>query len=113
SWCGVDVMFKDRLRDLRLSLGLTQDELAERVGCEVLQIWRYESGKAKPTMDYIVSLAASLNTSADYLLGLSDDPTPHELKVGLNTVEREVLAALRRGEKYEAIKAIVELGETK
>lgn len=106
-------MFQNRLRGLREALGLTQEELAERAGIEVLQVWRYENGKSKPNMDYVATLAQALSTSADYLIGLSDDPTPRELSGDLSAVERIVLLALRRGENYEAIKAIVELGEQK
>jgi len=106
-------MFKTRLRELREAMGLTQEELAERAGFEVLQIWRYENGRSKPNIDYIAQLAQALHVSADYLLCLSDDPTPSELTGSLSALERSVLSALRRGEGYEAIKAIVAAEATK
>ncbi len=36
---------------------------------------RYEYGTRKPTSDIIIKLCNYFNVSADYLLGLSDDPT--------------------------------------
>ena len=37
---------------------------------------RIEHGKASPSAESLVAAAAALDSSADYLLGLTDDPTP-------------------------------------
>lgn len=97
----------DRLRRIREESNLTQDELAEMLGIGALQIHRYENEKTEPNGDIIAALAKSLSISSDYLLGLTDDPTPLALSGGLSTKERAVLAALRRGESVRAIKVIV------
>lgn len=39
----------DEIRDMRLRLGLTQQQLAERVGTVVATIHRWETGKANPS----------------------------------------------------------------
>lgn len=95
------------MRVLREELGLTQEELAEKIDVSLPQINRYEHGKNNPTSDIIVKIAVALNTSADYLLGLTDDPTPIDLVKGsLSTQERAALSAWRRGDYKEVMKAI-------
>lgn len=69
-------MFGERLKQLRESLGLSQRELARLVGISPPNISRYESGKITPTEDVIRQIAEKLSVSTDYLLGLTDDPTP-------------------------------------
>jgi len=97
----------DRLKRIREESNLTQDDLAEMIGVGVLQINRYENEKTEPNGDMIANIAKALHISSDYLLGLTDDPTPMALSGGLSTKERAVLAALRRGESVRAIKVIV------
>ena len=40
-------------------------------------ISQYISGKIKPKTETIINMAKILNTSTDYLLGLTDNPTPN------------------------------------
>lgn len=49
------------VRSARADLGLTQQELADRVGVGRLLIVQIESGKANPTLDNMLSLAGALN----------------------------------------------------
>lgn len=95
-----------RLRELREKAGYTQAELAEILKMGSKQIWRYENGETEPDGQTIVTIAQALNVSADYLLGLSDDPTPHLRIDNMTEDERRVVAAMRRGEKLEAIRVI-------
>lgn len=97
----------DRLRRIREESNFTQDDLAELLGIGALQINRYENEKTEPSGEVVARLAKALHISSDYLLGLTDDPTPLALSGGLSTKERAVLAALRRGESMRAIKVIV------
>ena len=101
-------MIGKRMRDLREASGFTQEELAEKIGVNVLQINRYEHNKNNPTSDIAAKIATALNTSTDYLLGLTDEPTPMSwVKSGLTAKERAALAAWRRGERLEAAKVIL------
>ena len=54
-----------------------QTELAAHLGITpgVLSDWK--SGRLRPSSEAISKLAAYMNVTADYLLGLSDDPYPH------------------------------------
>lgn len=95
----------DRLRALREAARLTQLELAERIGGSESMIWRYEQGKREPGISVLARLASFFSVTSDYLIGLTDDP---KIAVrDLEPKERAAIDAWRRGEKYEAIKAIV------
>jgi transcriptional regulator with XRE-family HTH domain len=97
----------DRLRGLRLQNNYTIEHLAELLDLSMRQTARYEAEPSNPTGDVIARMADVFNVSADYLLGRTDDPKPCYDSEGLTQKERDVLAALRRGEPLEAIKVIV------
>ncbi len=65
-------MNSQRIAFRRKQLGMTQEELAERVGTSQRQISKYETGKQDPTGDVIIALAFALDTTADWLLGLTN-----------------------------------------
>ena len=62
-------MFARRLKEQRLSWGMTQKEIAEEVGINVSTIGKYEQGVCKPAMVVFLRLCLCLGVSADYLLG--------------------------------------------
>lgn len=97
----------DRLKQLRLQKGLTYQQLAEQLSLGIKQIWRYESGENDPTGDVLRRIAEVFKVSVDYLLGLTDESMPWLREGDLTKKEREVIAAWRRGERLDAIRAIV------
>lgn len=97
----------DRLRKLRLELGYTQEELADKLDMGVRQVWRYENDENAPSSETLARISHLLGVSADYLLGLSDTPAPENQSGTLSTNERAALAAWRYGDKLEAIRIIV------
>ncbi len=76
-------IFGRRLRQLRESRGLSIRRLAKLSGIDPSQIYRYESGEYSPTESVIRILAKTLNSSADYLLGLTDDPRPRDSEISI------------------------------
>ena len=64
-----------RLKRHRMSLGLTQLELAEKAGIPYQVINRLEHGRQSLYVERLVTLATTLNVSLDYLVGRTDDPT--------------------------------------
>lgn len=60
--------FGKRLQSARKSLGVTQDELADRISVDRNHITRMERGIRVCSIDLLVELAAALNVSTDYLL---------------------------------------------
>jgi len=60
--------FPKTLVALRKGKKLTQQKLADIVGVHVIQIRRYESGSAQPTLEVIKKLSIALSVSADKLI---------------------------------------------
>lgn len=52
--------FPGRLRELREQIGLTQQELAERVGVQRDAVARWEAGRREPSWSNVLALAAAL-----------------------------------------------------
>ena len=61
-----------RLKESRMSSGLTQREVSERLGKVLQQYQTYESGRYQMDYDKIVRVCKILNVSADYLLGIDE-----------------------------------------
>lgn len=66
-----------RVRQARRRLRLRQGVLAEKAGIDAGNLSEIEHGhKPSARIETIASLADVLQVSTDYLLGLTDDPTP-------------------------------------
>lgn len=61
-----------RLRSLREDHDLTQTQVANMLNMKQSQYWRYENGFRDLPTDIIIKLAEIYNTSADYILGITD-----------------------------------------
>lgn len=59
------------LRAARVAAGLTQEEVAEKVGVSGQSIYYYESGRGDPSTKVLRLIASTLNVSSDSLL---DEP---------------------------------------
>ncbi|HUY49677.1 MAG TPA: helix-turn-helix transcriptional regulator [Streptosporangiaceae bacterium] len=57
-----------RLRELRAEAGLSQAELASKLGSDARQVSRYENGKVAPSLEAAVRIAETFNITLDYLL---------------------------------------------
>jgi transcriptional regulator with XRE-family HTH domain len=57
--------FKDRLRELRLKAGLTQQELADRAGLPVGSLRGHEQGQRVPSWPSVVRIAKALGVPTD------------------------------------------------
>jgi transcriptional regulator with XRE-family HTH domain len=74
---GVRMDLASRVRAERERVKLSQEKLAQHMGMDRNTLWHIEAGRTKnPRADQIIALAQALEVSADYLLGLTDDPTP-------------------------------------
>ena len=70
--------FGQRLREARKRAGETQGDLGRILGVKKSQISELELGTASTTLEKVSILCAHYHVSADYLLGLTDDPKPHK-----------------------------------
>ena len=65
--------FSERLKDLRKQAGLTQVDVAEKLGISQPAYASWERGVKKPTQENLVKIAQVLNVSVDYLVGNSEE----------------------------------------
>ncbi len=65
-----------RLRDLREKRNLSGRAAATYLGISNAHVSDMENGKAKPSLELLAHLVEYYRTTADYLLGLTDDPSP-------------------------------------
>ena len=64
--------FSKRLAELRHDHGMTQRELADKIGVSRGTIGMYEISKRDPDTDTLVKIARVFNVTTDYLLGNTD-----------------------------------------
>lgn len=83
-----DINFKrddigKRIAKIRKEQGLTQKELADKIGIERYLLSDYELGRARIYDEMIIRLALVLSIGSDELLGLKkmDNPTSPSLKL--------------------------------
>lgn len=62
-------MFCERLRQSRISAGLSQKELAARLFISQQAYAKYELGTSSPNPETLAKIAEQLSISVDYLLG--------------------------------------------
>lgn len=65
-------MFGERIAEQRKKLGLSQEELAEKLNISQKSISKYELGDRKPQYKVLVRMAEYFGVTTDYLLGLGD-----------------------------------------
>ncbi|WP_246545330.1 helix-turn-helix domain-containing protein [Photorhabdus hainanensis] len=77
-WRVISMDFGKRLATLRKDRKLTQAALAEKVGCHVTMIRRYEADEVQPTLEIIRKLSRALSVSADTLVFDENERNPDE-----------------------------------
>jgi Predicted transcription factor, homolog of eukaryotic MBF1 len=66
--------FGERLKELRLQKSIMQKDLANELSITTRSLKYYEDDQREPNLKTIKFLVSYFNVSADYLLGLSDNP---------------------------------------
>jgi len=70
----------NRLKDLRKEKGYTQIRIQMMTGIDQSDYSKIESGKRYYTFEQCRKLAIALDTSMDYLAGLTDEKKPYPKK---------------------------------
>lgn len=94
--------FGQRVRELRIGLGMKQVELAKRAEFNLSYITRIEKGQAEPGLGLVVKIAEALGVPAHELIQISpQDPWPtmeaqarQRLTAILERKDRDALAAV-------------------
>jgi len=75
----VDVHVGKRIRHRRWLVGMTQQQLAEKVGIKFQQIQKYETGMNRVSASRLWDIAASLSVPVSFFFeGLSEDQTDEQ-----------------------------------
>lgn len=69
--------FHLRIKELRVSRKLSQQELADLLKISKSSVNMYERGEREPGLDLIEAIADFFNVDLDYLMGKSDNPQKH------------------------------------
>ena len=85
----------DKLKELRSKYGLSQRQVAERLGVSPSIVSGYETGERTPSTEVLLALSRLYHVSTDYLLGrnLSAQKTLLDLD-GLTDSQKAALLAL-------------------
>ena len=93
-----------KIKEIRINRGITQEKLAELVGCNTSHISNIENNHTKVSLNVLLSIANSLNTSIDYLLSSQYQNSSFAL-------DNEILRAIKNCDniKKEKILKIIEI----
>lgn len=83
----------NRIVNLLKNNGLTQKELADKVGCTGAAMSRYINGKRNPKGQVIMNIANVLHTTSDYLLGMEE-------KTDFDNEYNQIYRLITRNVKY-------------
>lgn len=98
-WYGADVAtFGDRLAGAREAAGLSQEDLAQRLGVRLTTLQNWEDDLAEPRGNRLQMLAGMLNVSLSWLLTAEGDglDAPDAAPEALPPAAEAALADLRR-----------------
>ena len=96
----------ERLKELIDKKGISQKELAEKVGCTDAAISHYIKGDRVPRASVLTKIAIALDTTSDYLMeGVPTDVTG-ELDYAKKLIARNV-AQMSNSEKREIINILM------
>lgn len=69
----------ERIKERRLALGLTQDELGEKLGLQKSAIAKYENGRVENIKRSVIfNMSKVLNCTPTYLMGWDEDSLPKD-----------------------------------
>ncbi len=66
------MIFKNRLKEIRIEKGLTQKEVAAALEISVSCYGGYEQGYREPDLKTLIKICKMFEISSDYILGLED-----------------------------------------
>ena len=67
------MMYK-RIRELREEMNMTQKQMCKELNCSQQVYSNYELGQRDIPTDILIALSKFHNVSADYILGITDNP---------------------------------------
>lgn len=84
-----------KLKAQRIKYGLSQKNVAEKLGVSPSIISGYETGERTPSVDALLSLSYLFNCSTDYLLGRKEEKQESLINIsGLNDEQTKAIINL-------------------
>ena len=99
----------ERIKNTRKKNGLTQAELAEKLGVHEVTVRRWENTDKELKLAIISSIASALNTTVAYIIGETDDPEPQRYQDPLPEPQKYqgvVVLPEQAGEINQVIEAV-------
>ncbi len=93
-----------RIKEIRKNKGLTQDELAEKIGIESTSISNIENGKYYPTADNLEKIMNALNITPQNLFVIEHNQDDDVLLNEINIILKENPNKIK--EFYKILKAL-------
>lgn len=81
--------FGEKLKQLRKSQKMTQQQLAERLGVAKSVVSYYESGDRYPSYDVMIKIAKTFHVTSDYLLDIE-----HKRTLNVSDLSEDDIAVL-------------------
>lgn len=85
--------FGDKLKDLRKSRNLTQEEFGREMGLSKAVVSKYENYMGYPTFNKLIRIAKYFGVTTDYLLGASEHMKTIDV-AGLTDSQIDVIQSL-------------------
>lgn len=63
-------MFNERIKELRLSLGINQVEFGKKLNVSKQCVSNWENDNIQPSIDMLIRICNTFSVTADYLLGI-------------------------------------------
>lgn len=82
------MLLHEKIKELRKNKGLSQQDLADRVGIHITYLSRLENGHNEPSIEVIRKLMEVFAVSADFLL--RDDSDTYEVQIKDKTLAEKI-----------------------
>lgn len=103
--------FSERLKKLRKEAGLTQVDVAEKLGISQPAYASWERGVKKPTQENLIKLSKILYVSVDYLLGNTESKQTSDVLEDIELLFRMNSKDLTKEEKEIFKRELIEFIE--
>ena len=87
-----------RLKELRVSKGYSVEQMSELLGVSVRAYRSYEKDERDPSTTSLAVLAITLGVSANYLIGVTDNPElvpqPNSQKINVTELKEKIINSM-------------------
>lgn len=90
---------------IRKEKGITQEELANRIGITQALVSKYEKGKLQISSDMLLRFTIALNSSSDRILGIDDQNIDKDISLKISRRMNKI-ESLPESEKKALLKTI-------